>query len=512
MSPRSAFSSSALLVLSGVTFLAACGGGGGESGSPSGLIAPVPSVSLDLKQFRFTWDAVQGASTYRVLENADGQSGLSPVWQGTGTTYSHIVPLYDRLDASYVVEACNGSGCAQSDEWFVTGTLVDAVGYVKASNPAAWSTFGRTVVLSDDGRTMLVGALHAGLSYLFTEEEGAWSQAQLIDPPTPNDPDRPSLDVALSGDGNVVAAFSKGAIRLFERTGNSWQLRDTVVVLEGEVTSVRVPIFLSEDGTTLAAGVNGDAYIYVRAGDSWELQTALAGKGDGLALSADGSLLATAGHSASTVEIHARNAGVWALQGSIPLSVGHGPVLSFADQGRMLAIGASEESSGAQGIDSNDADTSAYKAGAVFVYKRTDGSWVRDAYIKASNAEAHDRFGYAVDLNADGTLLVVGAYGEDGSATGLNGVPDNAAGPVNSDGGSAGAAYVFTRKAGAWAQLAYLKATNTRGYAEYGRSVAISGNGQVIAVGDDYEASASAGIGGDDSDDSAYAAGAVFLY
>ena len=498
MSRRPCLFSGGLPALSGIVLLAACGGGGGEGGGteqPSNLTAPQPSVGLGLKQFRFSWDAVQGADRYRVLEDVDGRSGLRPIWEGVQTAYSHVVPLYGRLEARYVVEACDRFACAQSDEWRVTGTLVDAVGYVKASNPATWNRFGQTVVLSDDGKTMLVAAQGAGSVYAFSENGGTWSQAQLIDALTPAGSDAPSLNVTLSGNGQIIAAFADGVIRMFERDIGGWQPRETIVVDPAQPVPFRVPIFLSEDGATLAAGVNGDAYIYERLGEGWTLQTSLNGKGDNLALSADGKLLAAAGHAASAFEIFSYDSGVWSLQSSVPLEVGFAPVFSFADQGQMLAVGVSEESSAAQGIDGNEVDNSAYKAGAVFVYRRSGQIWARDAYLKASNAQAYDRFGYAIDLSTDGTVLVVGAYGEDGSARGLNGVQDDAAGPTNSDGGSAGAAYVFTRGSAAWKELAYLKATNTRSYAEYGRSVAVSGNGAVIAVGDDYESSASAGVG-----------------
>ena len=53
---------------------------------------------------------------------------------------------------------------------------------------------------------------------------------------------------------------------------------------------------------------------------------------------------------------------------------------------------------------------------------RFDGtSWAQQAYIKASNTEAYDSFGFAVALSADGNTLAVGAPREDSSATGING-------------------------------------------------------------------------------------------
>jgi hypothetical protein len=60
------------------------------------------------------------------------------------------------------------------------------------------------------------------------------------------------------------------------------------------------------------------------------------------------------------------------------------------------------------------------------------GVWSQQAYLKASNAEANDRFGGSVAVSGD--ALVVGGDGEDSSASGGEG--DNSA-------GQAGAAYVW---------------------------------------------------------------------
>ena len=81
-------------------------------------------------------------------------------------------------------------------------------------------------------------------------------------------------------------------------------------------------------------------------------------------------------------------------------------------------------------------------------------AWTQQAYIKASNAQGGDRFGFCLTLSGDGNTLGVCGYDEDGSATGVNGVQDNGA-------GGSGCAYVFVRRGAVWAQEAYVKASNT---------------------------------------------------
>jgi hypothetical protein len=177
---------------------------------------------------------------------------------------------------------------------------------------------------------------------------------------------------------------------------------------------------------------------------------------------------------------------------------------SLALSGDTLAVGAYTEWSSATGINGNQDDNSADSAGAVYVFTRDPAlGWSQQAYIKASNTNLADRFGHSVALSGD--TLVVGATWEESAASGVNG--DQA----NTRLIGAGAAYVFTRDAMAvWSQQAYLKATNPDPGDLFGSAVAISGD--LLAVGATGEASAAQGINGDQSDNSAGLAGAVYVY
>ena len=94
---------------------------------------------------------------------------------------------------------------------------------------------------------------------------------------------------------------------------------------------------------------------------------------------------------------------------------------------------------GAQGINGRQDDDSAVDAGAVYFFTRTGGTWAQLAYVKSEHNEAFDEFGNSVALDRDGRTMVVGARGEDSSATGVDGdQTDNSV-------AESGAAYVFTR-------------------------------------------------------------------
>src|SRR5439155_20704443 len=74
--------------------------------------------------------------------------------------------------------------------------------------------------------------------------------------------------------------------------------------------------------------------------------------------------------------------------------------LALSDDGNTLAAGAIGEDSGASGINGNQADNSLQNAGAVYVFTRTGTSWSQQAYVKPSNPDAADLFGYSVSLTA----------------------------------------------------------------------------------------------------------------
>jgi hypothetical protein len=183
---------------------------------------------------------------------------------------------------------------------------------------------------------------------------------------------------------------------------------------------------------------------------------------------------------------------------------------SVALDGDTLVVGASGEASCATGINGDQTNTnnSCPSAGAVYVFTRTGGVWSQQAYLKASNTDGFDQFGWSVALSGD--TVVVGAKGEDSNATGVNG--DQA----NNSAFNSGAAYVFTRTGGVWTQQAYLKASNTGTKDQtdtgdqFGWSLALSGD--TLVVGTPWENSNATGVNGDQANNSAPESGAAYVF
>ncbi|PYS41177.1 MAG: hypothetical protein DMG14_08170, partial [Acidobacteria bacterium] len=126
--------------------------------------------------------------------------------------------------------------------------------------------------------------------------------------------------------------------------------------------------------------------------------------------------------------------------------------IGLSADGNTLAAGAIAEDSGAKGINGDQNDNSQLNSGAVYVFSRNGTNWSQQAYIKTSNTDAADLFGYSVGLSADGNTLAASAYDEDSSAREINGVQDRGR-------RGTGAIYVFTRSGTTWTQQAYLKAS-----------------------------------------------------
>jgi hypothetical protein len=136
------------------------------------------------------------------------------------------------------------------------------------------------------------------------------------------------------------------------------------------------------------------------------------------------------------------------------------------------------------------------------VFVRQRAIWTQEAYIKASNPGDSDGFGVAVAGSAD--TLAVGAPCEQSSATGINGDQSS------NIAWCAGAVYVFVRSDGAWAQQAYVKASNTDPGDLFGTAVALDTD--TLAVGAFGESSAATEVDGDQEDNSIPVAGAAYVF
>src|SRR5262245_58441102 len=175
---------------------------------------------------------------------------------------------------------------------------------------------------------------------------------------------------------------------------------------------------------------------------------------------------------------------------------------SVSVSGDTVVVGAYLEDSNATSVNGDESNNGAGNSGAAYVFVRSGTTWTQQAYLKASNANASDAFGYSLSISGD--TVVVGAQFEASSATGVDGnQSDNSA-------GNSGAAYVFVRSGTTWTQQAYLKASNAGANDVFGSSVSVSGD--TVVVGAVEENSSATGVNGDESDNSSFSAGAAYVF
>ena len=321
------------------------------------------------------------------------------------------------------------------------------VAYLKASNPDMGDHFacggslpghiGNAVAISADGNTVVVGAPHessaargingnaadnslytSGAAYVFVRRGDAWVQQAYVKASNAGQSDLFGMNVALSADGNTMAVSAP------------WE-RSAATGINGDQNDDSLP-------------QAGAVYVFTRSGDSWSQQAYV--------------------KASNTGRRDARRRPV-RLLGRLERRRQHDG--RRRDHRRQRRHRHQRQPGRRLGP---------VRRRRLRVLARTGNTWTQQAYVKGSNTEAGDLFGYDVSLSDDGNTLVAAGYDEDGPGRGVN--VDQGNGMNGS-----GAIYVFSRTGTDWRQDAYLKGSRSEGNDALGFSVAISGDGSTIVAG-----------------------------
>lgn len=232
--------------------------------------------------------------------------------------------------------------------------------------------------------------------------------------------------VAISDDGSIVAVGSweqtvsgKGSVRVYELSSEAWV----------------------QKGATLQGDADGDGF------------------GKGLAISADGLTIAMGAPdnniAAGQVSVFVWEGNAWDAKGTVLVGAASndqfGYAVSLSDDGDTLAVGAPNES---------------LSTGTVYVYRwdalASPPAWATPVVIPGE--DTFETFGRALALSSDGTVVVVGARGND-------------------DGGiDSGETRVFTVGSASASQRGIdIPGEAAEDYS--GHAVAMSSDGNVIAIG-----------------------------
>jgi hypothetical protein len=335
---------------------------------------------------------------------------------------------------------------------------------------APWEDGDATGVNNESAGTVT----DSGAVFVYQRRGESWIREAYIKAPDPAEEDYFGYSVAIHGDVLAIRGAHQeyptqedknvdrrpGAVYLFERVDGKWQ---QCAILYASNTTERDSFgnTLALYGDTLAVGAIGESRT-VAGVDNKSRKFVFTG---GVARDSGAVYIfeRSNGEWTETTYLKAPNPGLQDFFG-----------WSLALTGDTLAVGARYERSARSGINApGPEDDNAERAGAVYVYIRTENGWRHQAYVKASNSGEGDWFGTSVSLSGD--TLAVGALGESSARTGVN--PTQ---PDNGDTPRSGAVYVFRRVDDAWSEEAIIKASNAAKSASFGKRVALSGD--VLAV------------------------------
>ena len=286
---------------------------------------------------------------------------------------------------------------------------------------------------------------------------------------------------APGNDGNSTTNTNSGHVRVYQYDGNSWNQKGLDIDAEAAGLS-GYSVSLSSDGSTVAIGApyndgtngavdSGHVRVYKFIGGAW---TKLGGDIDGeaagdnhgfsVSLSSDGSTVAIGaryndgnGADSGHVRVYQYDGVSWTKVGADidgeAASDYSGWSVSLSSDGTTVAIGAT--------TNVNDATNS--RSGHVRVYKITDGTWGQLG-TDIDGEAARDGSGQSVSLSSDGSIVAIGANGNDGSGT------------------TSGHVRVYEYNGNSWGQLGAdidgVAANDNSGY-----SVSLSSDGSTVAIG-----------------------------
>ncbi|MBU4586090.1 MAG: FG-GAP repeat protein [Proteobacteria bacterium] len=356
---------------------------------------------------------------------------------------------------------------------------------------------GWFVSLSSDGSIIAIGApyndgngTYSGHVRVYKNVSGTWTQiGQDIDGEAAND--LSGRSVCLSADGSIVAIGANqnngngtysGHVRIYKWNGSSWNQQGADI--DGEAASDYSGwlVSLSADGSVVAIGahfndgINGEdsghVRVYKNVSNTWtqvgsdiDGEAAYDSSGYSVSLNSDGAIVAIGayandgvnGSNSGHVRVYKNVSGTWTQVGSDIDGEAErdysGQSVSISADGSIVAVGA-------------DVEVGSY-SGHVKVYKWNGSSWNQLGNNIVGEA-ANDFSGRSVSLSADGSIVAIGALGNDG---------------VN--GSNSGHVRIYKWNGSSWNQLG----ADIDGEAaddNSGHSVSLSANGLILAIGAPY--------------------------
>ena len=443
--------------------------------------------------------------------SGDGESLLNlALLDGSGNQYFDFTPFASQT-VNALAPQLNGRVVLGGRFWWEDFDLRRHLVRIDVSRPpagrlvgsgsigSAWQ--GSAVAVSADGNTAIVGGPHdtssRGAAWVWTRSvrtvgtpgapQVVWTQGpKLVAQDSVGSVVEQGASVALSADGNTAVIGGPndnggtGAAWIWTRSGVEWSRRAKLVGANaiGSRVSQGTSVAISADGNTVLVGGPHDnagvgaVWVWTRTGDTWTPQAGKLLTGDAIgtpwlgisvSLAADGNTAMVGGRADNNWQgaawVWRRSGGQWIKDG--PKLIGSGGIGAFVQQGSSVALSADGRAAIVGGFGDNQF------VGAAWMWRKVGAAWQQDgpklAGWRAINGSSGAQQGMSVSISADGNDVVVGGH---------------------SDAGQTGAAWLWTRKAGAWGPRGpKLVAASAVGAAAQGIAVAMSGDGSTVIVG-----------------------------
>ena len=360
---------------------------------------------------------------------------------------------------------------------YTAGSIQVFMNGIKLLSPDFTATDGTTVVLTEaaglDSQLVIVVPKLASNPVSYGPVWTSLSQQAKLVASDAGTNDFFGVSADIKGDYAVIGARAERAAYVFTRSGNNWS-QQAKLTPSSSTTNFGLYVAMSTDTNYIIVGspnysTGGGGFVFVRSGTSWTEQTILVDSGvasgnewERVAISSDGTyaVVGSIGYSSyrGRATVFIRSGTTWTQQAQFTGQANSdnlASAVSISDDGATLALGAQMD---------DDADGN---AGSLHVHTRSGTTWSSRTVLTASDAGGSDYFGggtKGVDINEDGTLILVGSYGHN-----TGGV------------GNSGAVYLFKYSGSSWSQVAKITPPSNVLNQGFGHQVAISGN--TVTVG-----------------------------
>jgi IPT/TIG domain/FG-GAP repeat len=383
---------------------------------------------------------------------------------GYGRSLTAVGDPVPRVESNRVVFARTGL-----TEWYANGPLGLEQGFTIARAPSTYHTGALTLsmALSGNARAELISSgrgvklSHAGSSLRYAGLLAEDSRGRGLHTWLELNAGKLLLRVDVRGaryplriDPLVQQAKLQGS----GEVGNGRFARSVALSAYGNTALI---------GGPRDSGNRGTVWVFTRSGSTWTQQAKLEsgenGKqsahlyfGRGVALSADGNtvLIGDRGsrRNIGAAWVFTRSGSTWTqrakLEGSGEIGAARfgSPVSLSADGGTALIGGYADDG----------------RVGAAWVFTGSGSTWTQQAKLEGGGELGRGQFGRSVALSGDGDSALIGGF---------------------TDHHKLGAAWIFTRSGSTWTQQTKLQAGGELGRGEFGRSVALSGDGGTALIG-----------------------------